>query len=560
MGESRVDVREQAGDVPLQRLAHGAVGRPRGHPLQRRPVGGRGSRQERPQAVPLLGDARRPGRARERGRRPRCAARADPLEGAARAGTDVPRRLRGGADRQGRGDQGARGGGPPLRGVARPPGARPRGPPPEGAARPRPGLADRAAPDVRLYVGAPQVRAPADGRGCEGPPRLDGKRRAAGRPLRASASPLRLLQAALRAGHEPPDRLDEGVVRHGARPPRRTGGQPPRDDRGPGRAPLDPPPGPDGRRDGLALRPGPGALAVGRDRHHLAEGRGAGRARADARPDLPRGVALDPGGGAAPPPLRPARRAGPRAAQRASRRRGRPPAPRPLRGAHDGGPSRRDGRAAVGPPLLHASRLRGGRDQPLPRLRGARRAGRGGAPRRSLVGAGADRPLPGGRRGRDPQGHGEDGDLGALELPGGADLRGGRSRSGGDGAVLQGEREPAQGSRIRGAGPGGDPEARPRLGAPARPPLPLASESRRIPLAPGGRAPDVESRHGRGGAARGDDGQPRKLPRVRAARRRGCAEPVHDPEPPRLPGRRAGSAWRRSSRPRRSSSTSRRER
>ena len=64
-----------------------------------------------------------------------------------------------------------------------------------------------------------------DGREAD---RLDGQRRAARGALRQAAAALRLLQAALRAGHEPAGRRHPRRDHHGARDRRRAGGQPAR--------------------------------------------------------------------------------------------------------------------------------------------------------------------------------------------------------------------------------------------------------------------------------------------------------------------------------------------
>ena len=60
--------------------------------------------------------------------------------------------------------------------------------------------------------------------------RVDGDRHPARRPLRAAAAPLRLLQAALRAGDEPAGRRRPRDDRHGGRHGDRAGGEPPRAD------------------------------------------------------------------------------------------------------------------------------------------------------------------------------------------------------------------------------------------------------------------------------------------------------------------------------------------
>ena len=68
----------------------------------------------------------------------------------------------------------------------------------------------------------------ADGARGRGADRLDGQRRRARRPLRPPPAAVHLLQAALRAGHQPADRPDPRVDRHVARHRRRRRGQPAR--------------------------------------------------------------------------------------------------------------------------------------------------------------------------------------------------------------------------------------------------------------------------------------------------------------------------------------------
>ena len=71
----------QAGVLRVSRGDHGAVGRPGGHGLHRRPAGGRHAGPQRPAAQPLRGDHRRPGGAGQRGGRDRVPARADRAKG-----------------------------------------------------------------------------------------------------------------------------------------------------------------------------------------------------------------------------------------------------------------------------------------------------------------------------------------------------------------------------------------------------------------------------------------------------------------------------------------------
>ena len=124
-----------------------------------------------------------------------------------------------------------------------------------------------------------------------------------------------------------------------------------------------------------------------------------------------------------PRALRPRRRADARRDPVAARRRRRPPPPRARGHAAAGRPRARVRRAARGPPLRDADRLRRRRDQPVPDARvargrrRARRARAGGAQRRQ-----GDRQGP-------AQDALEDGDLDDPVLQRGADLRGGRARA-----------------------------------------------------------------------------------------------------------------------------------
>ena len=80
----------------------------------------------------------------------------------------------------------------------------PAGPPQEAPKEP---LHDAPA-RVRLHAGGPARPARADRGQGRGADRLDGQRRRAGRAQRPRAAAVQLLQAALRAGHEPADRPD----------------------------------------------------------------------------------------------------------------------------------------------------------------------------------------------------------------------------------------------------------------------------------------------------------------------------------------------------------------
>jgi hypothetical protein len=142
--------------------------------------------------------------------RPACSTsrRKRAAEGPAPARADVPGRHRAGPHHRGRGDQAedlVRAPLPPVaRRAPRPP-ERPSGRPGGAAARP-PTLLQRQIAfgytneDERIIL-TPMAR---DGVEAVG---LDGQRRGARRPLQPAAAALRLLQAALRPGHQPADRL-----------------------------------------------------------------------------------------------------------------------------------------------------------------------------------------------------------------------------------------------------------------------------------------------------------------------------------------------------------------
>ena len=100
---------DEARLLPLPRVAHGAVGRPRVDRVHRRHGDRRGARPQRPAPEPLLGHRRRPRDHGERGRRRRRRPGARREEGSAAAGPDVPRRHRQGPHRRRRGDQGRAG-------------------------------------------------------------------------------------------------------------------------------------------------------------------------------------------------------------------------------------------------------------------------------------------------------------------------------------------------------------------------------------------------------------------------------------------------------------------
>ena len=149
-------------------------------------------------------------------------------EGPARAGPHVPDRHRRRPHRRRRRDQGRAGRRAPVRGLA----ARRPDPPrrPAGArARGRLGRGAEPAPAVvRLHRGGAQRHPQADGRLRGGADRLDGQRRRARLPLGAVAVALRLLQPAVRPGHEPAAGRDPRGAGHLAALPARFGAEPAR--------------------------------------------------------------------------------------------------------------------------------------------------------------------------------------------------------------------------------------------------------------------------------------------------------------------------------------------
>ena len=122
------------------------------------------------------------------------------------------------------------------------------------------------------------------------------------------------------------------------------------------------------------------------DRHHLAGRRRPEGMSPRAGRGLRRGQRRDRRRRQHPDPLRPGREGRPRADPVAAGGRRRPPPPRARGHAPARRPRARVRRAARGPPLRHADRLRRERDQPVPAVRDGRRAGRRGP------GAGRDRP------------------------------------------------------------------------------------------------------------------------------------------------------------------------
>ena len=291
---------------------------------------------------------------------------------------------------------------------------------------------------VRLLPGGSTGAAGADGARRRRADRLDGQRPLAGGALRPGAAAVLLLQAAVRAGHQPADRPDPRGNRDEPRHQPRHRAQPVRGDaRARAQAAARPADPAQPRARDAAPRL-PRRVRSAHDRHHLADGGGRGGhgARRSQR-ICARSARGDRRRRQHHRPLRPPGRAAPSADPVAARGRRRPPPPRarghaPARGHH-----RRVGRAARGAPLRDADRLRRERDQPVPDAGDARRAGRstGGIMRTAPDGEGC-RSAPRRRR-RTRQGDRqraaeddlEDGHLDDPVLPRRADLRGGRPRA-----------------------------------------------------------------------------------------------------------------------------------
>ncbi len=342
-GRRRRAPRLARGLLPLPRPAHGAVGRSRRDRVLRRQAAGSDARPQRPAPGSLDDHPRRLGLPRlgvgDLHRRPRegRAHGPAPSRGALRRRS----RDRPGPHRR-RGREG-RLGGRPLRRVAR--GGQARRPPaPRPDEHDRPGRAAPAAPArVRLHAGGHPGPARAAAPRRPRADRLDGQRPLARGLLRLPPLALLLLQAALRAGDEPGDRLraraerDEPAHRH------RSAGEPPVD-------------GAAGRQPRRARAADPHRLraraaaaqplrraAPDDDRHHVLAREGRGRARGGARPDPPSGDRGARGGHDAARPQRPGDRSRPGADSLAPGLLDRPSLAGPRGDAPAGGPGRRVG-------------------------------------------------------------------------------------------------------------------------------------------------------------------------------------------------------------------------
>ena len=377
--QPRVDESGAAGVLRVPRLAHGAVGRPGVDRLHRRHRHRGGARPQRAAALALLRDEGRHGDHGVRGGRPRHPAGERPGQGAAAPGPHLPGRHGAGAHRRRRGDQARPRPREALRRVAEAGAGACRRPAP-GARRPGRAAGTGAYPAarLRLHRGGPADNPRADGAERRRADRLDGHRHGACGPLGSLAAAVRLLQAALRAGHESAARRDPRGAgdRHGLDARRR--GQP----AGAGRALVPPRQGgragdherragqaPAHRRPRVPFRDAAHAVRSARRRGGPREGHGravppgerGGRRRRDAaRAVGPRG--------------RSRARAGPGPARHG---RGAPP-PRARRHPHALLADRRDRRGPRVPPHGAARRLRRGGHQPVSRFRDHRgAAGRG---------------------------------------------------------------------------------------------------------------------------------------------------------------------------------------
>ena len=222
--------RSPQGLLRLSLLPHGAVGRPRRGRLHRRQRRRRDARPQRPAPGALGGDPRRPRDPRLGGRAAADQARGRQAPRPPAAGQAVSRRPRAPPHRRGRGGQARRLHAPALRRVVR---AEHR-----ALRRPRRGAHDDDRPAahapaparLRLHAGGRARADRADGGDRRRADRLDGQRQRARRAVGQAPAAVQLLQAALRAGHQPADRPDPRVDRHVAGDRHRRRAQPARRD------------------------------------------------------------------------------------------------------------------------------------------------------------------------------------------------------------------------------------------------------------------------------------------------------------------------------------------
>ncbi len=552
VGEPRDHEPGEEGLLRLPLLPDGAVGRPGVDRLHRRQGHRRGPGPQRPPPQPLLRDQGRPGHHGVRDGHAQHPARGDRLQGPAGAGPDVPRRPGAGPDRRRRGAQAPDRDREALRRMAedvRDPPDRPARCP----ARPRPRPRDAPPPPagLRVHARGPEIHPRADGEPRRGGDRLDGDRHAPGRPVRPPPIAVQLLQATVRAGHQSAPGCDPGGARHVGPHRGRSRGEPP--DAHPRERPTDLPgdADPRQRRDRQAQEARRGARvpirraahAVRRRRRGERHGGGPGR---PLPPGLdrarPRREPADP----VPPGDHPQVRADPLAPGR----RGAASSHGPPGLADPRGAGRRVRGRPGGPPLRPAPGLRGGVDQPVSRLRDARRHDH---PRDHQ---GRDRPPRGrqalsqGDQERRRQGDVQDGHLDDPELPRGPDLRGDRPRGPFRREVLRQDPEPDRRRRPRGDRRGDalspSPGPRPEGGRP-----PDAGRGRPVPVAARRRVPPVQPRDRLPPPARHPLRQVRGLQAVHEAGGRPVRAAMHAPRPLRLQARDAPAGADRRGRARR---------
>ena len=347
------------------------MGRPGGGGVHRRTRDRRHARSQRPAPRPLdraSAYARRLGGARLRDRGDGRAARERPAQGPPPARQALPRRPRRAADRRRRGGQARRRHPEALRRLVSRGRRPPRRPAAAAAARPaRPPsrcarVSWRSATRWRTCASCSR-RPPPCRRGAD---RVDGQRPGARGALRPPAAAVLLLQAALRPGHQPADRPHPRERGHERGHRRRLGAQPLRRVRR-ARAPARDGDADPAQRRARAAAPGrlldlPGLHG----RHHVARGGGPGGHGGRARARLPRGR-----GGASRTASTSSSSPTARSAPSGSRSRrcwpSRPSPPPRARGhAPAGRPRARVRRAARGPPLRDADRLRRLGREPLP--------------------------------------------------------------------------------------------------------------------------------------------------------------------------------------------------
>ncbi|CAA9474052.1 MAG: Glutamate synthase [NADPH] large chain, partial [uncultured Solirubrobacteraceae bacterium] len=519
----------------LPRLPDGAVGRAGGDRVHRRPSDRGHAGPQRAAPGPLARDEGRLGRPGLGDRRHGRAGGEHRPQGPPAARQAVHDRPRGGPHRRRRGRQARHRDPGALRRLV-PRGRRPHHRPARAtAARPAHRAAALAPARVRLHAGGSADPARAHGRQGRGADRLDGQRRRARGALRAPAAAVLLLQAALRAGHEPADRPHPRGRRHERRHRRRLGAQPVR------RVARARPPARNGAADPPLLgareaAPGRlGDLRRAHDRPHLAGRGGRGRDGERRRAGRRRGLRGRSARRQHPHPLRPQPGRGPRGDPVAAGGRERPPPPRAPGHPPADRPRDRVGRAARGPPLRDADRLRRVGDQPVPHVRVPRRARReghdpGGDRRRD-----GRRPRRQGDRQGPAQDHLEDGDLHDPVVLRRADLRGRRPRARARRPPLHGHGVADRRHRPRDAR-GRDARA-PRARLPAGPRV-AAAGRRRLRVAPRRGAPPVEPRDDLAAPARRAPRRAGDLRRVLAPGQRGRRPPRDAARPAQVPLRR----------------------